>query len=192
MWISSLHLSLFGSLSANFDTTSIGDNLVEAGTVPSRFRKNHGNVVSTFQEPITWIFLSNKSAEREKSHQVVTRYVVSLFSFESGDKKFPVYDTWWLLMTEYFYCKVYLNLKNIYKQKTYRMPSRIFLHHADFFKEIQRYLTTMHGNQVPVIELSFIDNFSWKKLSLNLTREVAGLHQEEYMYENCRKINIFW
>ena len=81
-----LHLSLFGYLSANF--------FVEAGTVPSRFRKNHGNVVSTFQEPITWIFLSNKSAEREKSHQVVTRYVVSLFYFESGDKKFPVYDTW--------------------------------------------------------------------------------------------------
>ena len=81
-----LYLSLFGYLSANF--------FVEAGIVPSRFRKNHGNVVSTFQEPITWIFLSNKSAEREKSHQVVTRYVVSLFSFESGDKKFPVYDTW--------------------------------------------------------------------------------------------------
>ena len=81
-----LHLPLFGYLSANF--------FVEAGTVPSRFRKNHGNVVSTFQEPITWIFLSNKSAEREKSHQVVTRYVVSLFSFESGDKKFRVYDTW--------------------------------------------------------------------------------------------------
>ena len=54
-----------GYLSRNF--------FVEAGTVPSKFRKNHGNVVSTFQEPITWIFLSNKSAEREKSHQVVTR-----------------------------------------------------------------------------------------------------------------------
>ena len=81
-----LHLSLFGYLSANF--------LVDAGTAPSRFRKNHGNVVSTFQVPITWVFLSNKSGEREKSHQVVTRYVVSLFSFESGDKKFPVYDTW--------------------------------------------------------------------------------------------------
>ena len=55
---------------------------------------------------MTWIFLSNKSAEREKSRQVVTRYVVSLFYFESGDKKFPVYDTWWLLVTEYFYGKV--------------------------------------------------------------------------------------
>ena len=50
----------FGSLSANFDTTSVGDNLVEAGTVPSRFRKKYGNVVYTFQEPITWIFLSKK------------------------------------------------------------------------------------------------------------------------------------
>ena len=86
LWISSLHLSFFGSLSENF--------LVEAGIVPSRFRKNQGNFVSTFQERITWIFLSNKSAERENSHQVVTRYVVSLFYFESGDKKFPVYDTW--------------------------------------------------------------------------------------------------
>ena len=38
--------------------------------------------------------MSNKSAEREKSPQVVTRYVVSHFNFESGDKKFPVYDTW--------------------------------------------------------------------------------------------------
>ena len=62
--------------------------------------------VSTFQESITWIFLSNKSAEREKSHQVVTRYVLSFFYFEYGDKKFPVYDTWWLLVTEYFYGKV--------------------------------------------------------------------------------------
>ena len=49
----------------------------------------------------------------------------------------------------------------------------------------------MHGNQVPVIELSFIDNFSWKKLSLNLIREVAGLEQEEYMYENCRDNKYF-
>ena len=52
---------------------------------------------------MTWIFLSNKSAEREKSRQVVTKYVVSLFYFESDDKKFRVYDTWWLLVTEYFY-----------------------------------------------------------------------------------------
>ena len=74
------------NFSANF--------FVEVGIVPTRFRKNHGNVVSTFQKPITWIFLSNKSVEREKSHQVVTRYVVSLFSFEPGDKKFPVYDNW--------------------------------------------------------------------------------------------------
>ena len=42
---------------------------------------------------------------------------------------------------------------------------------------------TMRGNQV--IELSFIDDYSWKKLLLNLTREVAELQQEEYMYENC-------
>ena len=79
-------LTFSGYLLANF--------FVEAGTAPSRFRKNHGNIVSTFQEPITWIFLSNKSVEREKSHQVVTRYVLSLFYFEPGDKKFPVYDTW--------------------------------------------------------------------------------------------------
>ena len=83
----------------------MGDNLVEAGTedfVP----KNRGNVVSTFQRPITWIFLSKKFAEREKNYQVVTRYVVSLFYFESGDKKFQVCDTWWLLVTEYFYDKI--------------------------------------------------------------------------------------
>ena len=71
------------------------------------------------------------------------------------------------------------------------MPLCISLRNTDFFKEIQRYLTTMHGNQVPVIELSFIDNFSWKKLSLNLTREIAGLEQEEYMYENCRDNKYF-
>ena len=65
-------------------------------------------------------------------------------------------------MIEYFYVKVELNLKNIYKHKTYRMPLRISLRHTDFFKDIQRYLTTMHRNQVTVIELSFIDNFSWK------------------------------
>ena len=71
------------------------------------------------------------------------------------------------------------------------MPWRISLCNTDFFKEIQHYLTTMHINQVPVIELSFIDNFSGKKLSQNLTREIAGLEQEEYMYENCQIINIF-
>ena len=43
----------------------------------------------------------------------------------------------------------------------------------------------MHANQVPVIELSFIDNYFRKKLSLNLIREAAGLQQEGYMYENC-------
>ena len=68
--------------------------MVEAGTVLSRFRKNRDDVVSTFKDPITWISLSNKSAEREKSHQVVTRFVVGLFYFGSGDKKFLVYDTW--------------------------------------------------------------------------------------------------
>ena len=36
------------------------------------------------------------------------------------------------------------------------------------------------------MELSFIDNYSWKKLLLNLTKEVVGLQQEEYMRENCR------
>ena len=49
----------------------------------------------------------------------------------------------------------------------------------------------MHGNQGPVIELSFIDNFSCKKLSLNLTREVAGLEQEEYMSEKCQDNKYF-
>ena len=64
------------------------------------------------------------------------------------------------------------------------MPLRISLRNTDFFKEIQRYLTTMHGNQV--IELSFIDNYSWKNLLLNLIGEVAGLQQEEQMPENFR------
>ena len=37
----------------------------------SRFRKNRNNVISTIQEsPITWIYPSNKSAERENSDQV--------------------------------------------------------------------------------------------------------------------------
>ena len=49
----------------------------------------------------------------------------------------------------------------------------------------------MHGNQVPLIELSFIDNFSRKKLSLNLTKEVGGLQQEEYMFEKCRDNKYF-
>ena len=53
------------------------------------------------------------------------------------------------------------------------MPQRISLRHTDFFKEIQRYLTTMHGNQVPVIELSLIDNFS-DKLSINLDTKVRN------------------
>ena len=70
------------------------------------------------------------------------------------------------------------------------MPYHISLRQTDFFKEIQRYLTTMHGNQL--IELSFIDNYSWKKLSLNLMEEVARLQQEEYMRENCRVVNISW
>ena len=77
--------------------------MVGAGTVPSRFRKNRDDI---FKNPITWIFLSNESTEREKSHQIVTRYMVSLFCFESGDKKFPVYDTGDLPVTEYFYGKV--------------------------------------------------------------------------------------
>ena len=47
----------------------------------------------------------------------------------------------------------------------------------------------MHGNQL--IELSFIDNYSWKKLSLNLIEEVARLQQEEYMRENCRGKKYF-
>ena len=49
----------------------------------------------------------------------------------------------------------------------------------------------MHGNQVPVIGLSFIDNYSLKRLSLNLTREVAGLQLEECVYENCRDNKYF-
>ena len=69
------------------------------------------------------------------------------------------------------------------------MPWCIFSRQTDFFKEIQRYLTTMHGNQV--IELSFIDNYSWKKLSLNLTGEVAELQQEEYMCQIVGIINIY-
>ena len=40
----------------------------------------------------------------------------------------------------------------------------------------------MHGNQVPIIELSFINN---------LTREVEGLQQEEYMCGNCRENKYF-
>ena len=60
---------------------------------------------------------------------------------------------------------------------------RIFSRQTDFFKEIRRYLTTMHGNQL--IKLSFIDNYSWKKLSLNWVEEVARLQHEEYMPENC-------
>ena len=67
----------------------------------------------------------------------------------------------------------------------------MFLRQTVFFKEIQYYLTTRHGNQVPVIELSFIDNYSSKELSLNLTREVEGLQQEEYMYGNCRDNKCF-
>ena len=95
-----LHLSLFGYLSANF--------FVEAGTVPSEFRKNHSNVVSTFQEQITWIFLSNKSAKREKSHQVVTRYEVSLFSFGSGDKnsRYTTPGDWTFTSIKHTVCRV--------------------------------------------------------------------------------------
>ena len=68
------------------------------------------------------------------------------------------------------------------------MPLRIFSRETDFFKEIQRYLTTKHANQL--IELSFIDNYSWKKLSLNLIEEVEGL-LEEYMRENGRGNKYF-
>ena len=47
------------------------NNKVDAGTIMSRFRKNRDNVISAIQEsPINWIYLSNKSAERENSHQV--------------------------------------------------------------------------------------------------------------------------
>ena len=49
----------------------------------------------------------------------------------------------------------------------------------------------MHGNQAAVIELSFIGNYSRKKLSLNLTGEVVGFQQEEYMCENCRDNKYF-
>ena len=47
----------------------------------------------------------------------------------------------------------------------------------------------MHGNQL--IKLAFIDNYSWKKLSLNWIEEVARLQQEEYMRENCRGKKYF-
>ena len=47
----------------------------------------------------------------------------------------------------------------------------------------------MHGNQL--IEISFIDNYSWEKLPLNLIEEVAGLQQEEYTSENCRGNKYF-
>ena len=47
----------------------------------------------------------------------------------------------------------------------------------------------MHGNQL--VELSFIDNYSWKKLSLDLIEEVARLQQEEYMLENWRGKKYF-
>ena len=63
---------------------------LKQGTIPSRFRKNRDNGIFIFQEtPITWISPSNKSADSEKSHQVVTRYVVNLSYFELGDKKIP-------------------------------------------------------------------------------------------------------
>ena len=46
----------------------------------SRFRKNRDNVISTIQEsPKTWIYPSNKSAERENSHQVWSiSYILNL------------------------------------------------------------------------------------------------------------------
>ena len=47
----------------------------------------------------------------------------------------------------------------------------------------------MHRNQV--IELLFIDNYSGKKLSLNLTGEVAELQQVEYMCQIVGIINIY-
>ena len=50
---------------------------------------------------------------------------------------------------------------------------------------------TMHENLVSIIELSFIDNYFWKQLSLNLTREVGGFQQEEYMYETSRDNKYF-
>ena len=116
--------------------TGARDDLVEAVTIPSRFRKNCDNWIFIFQKSqTTCISSSKKSAESEKSHQVVTRYVVNLSYFELGDKKSPVYDNWWLLVTSYFYSNVEINLKNIYKQNTYRMLSRIFLQETDFFKE---------------------------------------------------------
>ena len=87
-----LNVSLMSSVGIRHGSLALHTHtnfFIEVGTVPSKFCKNHGNVVSTFQEPITWILLSNKSAEREISHQVVTRYVISLFFFEFGDNKIP-------------------------------------------------------------------------------------------------------
>ena len=43
----------------------------------------------------------------------------------------------------------------------------------------------MHGNQIPVIELSFIDNFSWKKIVAKFDKGSSGIEQEEYMFEKC-------
>ena len=78
---SSLDLSLSGSLLASTDTGA-RDDWVEGVTVPSRFRKNRDNWILIFQEyPTTWISPSNKSAKSEKSHQVVTKYVVNLSYF---------------------------------------------------------------------------------------------------------------
>ena len=151
---SSLDLSLFGSLLASTDTGA-RDDLVETGTIQSRFRKNRDNWIFIFEEsPTTWISPSNKYAKSEKCQQLVIRYMVNLSYFELGHKKSLAYDTWWLLVTWYFYDNVEINLKNIYKHNTYRTPWRIFSQETDFFKETRCYLMTMHSNQL--LEVSFI------------------------------------
>ena len=69
------------------------------------------------------------------------------------------------------------------------MPQRIFSCQTYVFKEIQRYLTTMYGNQL--VELALFDNYSWKILSLNFIGEVVGLQQKEFMHENCQGNKYF-
>ena len=77
---SSLALSLFGCLLASTDTVA-RDDVLEAGTITSRFSKNRHNWIFIFQEsPTIWISPSNKSAESEiespDSHQVCGQFLL--------------------------------------------------------------------------------------------------------------------
>ena len=92
---SSLDLSLFGFLLASTDTVA-RDDVLEA----SWFRKNRHNWIFIFQELRQFGFSHLINLPKVKvSHQIVTRYVVSFSYFELDDKKSPIYDTWWLLVT---------------------------------------------------------------------------------------------